>query len=358
MAMRLPGAAVLLAAAAVCLAGGPAARGAQDRAAFEIVDELGRTVAVPGRVERVLSLEPETTRIIVALGAGGSLIGIDYFLRHHDHLFPLVFPRALDLPVVSNQGQDLHFETAMRLRPDIVFASPSEYRAAETIARKMKVPVVALASMGRIDGLIAEIGTLGRVLGRDERAAWLVSYMRARLEEAAGGAAARRPEDRPSVYLSFWGSLVRTPVAYDPVEKAGGRNVAAGLVSDHLGTATLTVPLEKLFVWDPDFILIQGNYLPAERRVTVGEVLRDPRLGSLRAVRAGRVHYTFGFWYWWDPALVLVETLYLSRLFDGRAMPGPELARTGDAIFKDIYGADGVFSALCRALECHEWTTR
>lgn len=346
---------MVLIGAAACLAGAAAPGHGQDRAAVEVVDSLGRTIAVPGRVERVISLEPETTRIIVALGAGDRLVGLDFFLHYHDHLFPLVYPRAMDLPVVSNQGQELNYEEALRLRPDVVFVSPSEYRAAEAVERKMKVPVVALASMGRIETLIAEIGTLGRVLGREERAAGLIAYMRTRLD----GAAHRAKEgERPTVYLSFWGSLVRTPVSYEPVEAAGGRNVAAGLVPESLGTTALTVPLEKLFVWDPDVILIQGNYPPAERRVTVEGVLRDPRLGSLRAVRAGRVHYTFGFWYWWDPALVLVETDYLARLFGGRAVTGPEFVRSGDETFRNVYGVEGAFSALCRALECHAWTTR
>lgn len=348
----------VLAGAAACLAGAAAPCHGQDRAAVEVVDSLGRTVAVPGRVERVISLEPETTRIIVALGAGDRLVGLDFFLRYNDHLFPLVYPQAMDLPVVSNQGQELNYEEALRLRPDVVFVSPSEYRAAEAVERKMKVPVVALASMGRIETLIAEIGTLGRVLSREDRAAGLVAYMRSKLDGAARQARERRPEERPTVYLSFWGSLARTAVFYEPVDAAGGRNVAAGLAPDRLGTTALTVPLEKLFVWDPEVILIQGNYPPAERRVTAEGVLRDPRLGSLRAVRSGRVHYTFGFWYWWDPALVLVETDYLARLFSRRAISGPEFVRIGDEIFRDVYGVEGAFAALCRVLDCHEWTTR
>jgi iron complex transport system substrate-binding protein len=324
----------------------------------EIVDSLARRVTVPGTVDRIISLEPEVTRIIVALGAGEKLVGIDFFLRYHDHLFPLVFPQGDRLPVVSNQGQDLHYEEALRLRPDVIFTSPSESRAAEAIEKKMRAPVAALASMGRFDGLLAEIETLGRIVGREDRAAGLVSYLKARLEEAGRPFAAAGSAAGPSVYLSFWGSLVRTPVSYEPVEAAGGRNVASGALPDHLGTAALTISLEKLLVWDPDVILIQGNYLPSERQVTVEGVLRDPRLASLRAVRTGRVHYTFGFWYWWDPALVLVETLHLARLFYPAGAPSGDLVRTGDEIFKEIYGTEGLFSALCRVLECHAWTTK
>jgi iron complex transport system substrate-binding protein len=344
--------------AGILLVFAAAARAAQAPAPVTIVDSLGRKVTIPGAVNRIISLEPEITRIIVALGAGERLVGIDFFLRHHDHLFPLVFPPSAGLPVVSNQGQDLSYEEAIHLRPDVIFVSPSEFGAAGAIERKMRVPVVALASMGRFEGLLGEIGTLGRVLGREGRAAELTALFEDRLGAAGRRAASVPAEARPSVYLSFWGSLSRTPVSYEPVEAAGGRNVASGILPERLGAAGATVSLEKILIWDPDVILVQGNYAPEERAVTVETILIDPRLASLKAVRNRRVHYTFGFWYWWDPALVLVETLYLSRLLHPDGSPAPDLVREGDAIFKDFYGVEGAFGNLCRILGCDEWTTR
>jgi len=333
----------------------PAGLAGQAGGPIKVVDSLGRTVVLPAKVERIISLEPEITRIIVALGAGERLVGIDFFLRRHDRLFPLVFPPSERLPVVSNQGQDLNYEEAIRLRPDIIFSSPSEFRMTDSIERKMKLPVVALASMGKFRDLLAEIETLGRIIGREERAAELVSFFGRRMGSLRETGPVRAAGAGPSAYLSFWGSLLRTPVSYEPVEAAGGKNLASGLLPSYLGTAGATVSLEQILLWDPEVILIQGNYPPAERQVTVEGILRDPRLASVRAVRDGRVHYTFGFWYWWDPALVLVETAYLVRLFHPGSFPDFDLTREGDAIFKEFYGAEGLFSALCRVLDCHEW---
>jgi iron complex transport system substrate-binding protein len=338
----------------VMLAASAAAAG-QAGDSMRVVDSLGRTVVVPARVERIISLEPEITRIIVALGGGDRLVGIDFFLRRQDLLFPLVFPASRTLPVVSNRGQDLNFEEAIRLRPDIIFASPSEFRTAETVERKMRVPVLALASMGRFEELLGEIETLGRVLGREERAAELTTYFKGRLEEVRRAASATAAEPGPVVYLTFWGSLVRTPVSYEPVDAAGGKNAAARLLPSYLGSSGTTVSIEQILRWDPEVILVQGNYPPAERRVTVEGILGDPRLASVRAVRNGRVHYTFGFWYWWDPALVLVESLHIVRLLHPGSLPAFGLTGEGDEIFKQFYGKDGLFSALCRVLECHEW---
>ncbi len=345
----------LLCGAVLIMLAAPAGVAGQAGGPINVVDSLRRTVAIPARVERIISLEPEITRIIVALGEGKRLVGVDFFLRNHDRLFPLVFPPSERLPVVSNQGQELNYEEAIRLRPDIIFSSPSEFRMTESIERKMKRPVVALASMGKFRNLLAEIETLGRILGREERAAELVSFFGSRMELVRGIGPPRAADAGPSVYLSFWGSLLRTPVSYEPVEAAGGRNLASRLLPSYLGTAGATVSLEQILLWDPEVILVQGNYPPAERLVTVEGILGDPRIASVRAVRDGRVHYTFGFWYWWDPALVLVETAYLARLFHPGSFPNFDLTREGDAIFKEFYGVEGLFSALCGILDCHEW---
>lgn len=340
----------LAASPAPILAGDPAQ--AQPAA---VTDSLGRRVDIPPRVRRIISLEPEITRIIVALGGGDRLVGLDFFLRYHDHLFPLLFPAGAGLPVVSNQGQDPNYELVLKLRPDVLFSSPSEFQSTETMQLKLRTPVAALASIGKFEKLLDEIETVGRVIGREDRARELAAYFRNRIESVRRALRDVPAGTGPRVYLAFWGSLLRTPVSYEPVDAAGGTNCAAGLLPSYLGAAGATVPVEQILRWDPEIILVQGNYLPGERTVTVESILRDPRLASLKAVRAGRVHYTFGFWYWWDPALVLVETLYLARLFHPREFPAFDFEKEGNEIFREFYGVEGAFTALAKVLNCHEW---
>jgi len=341
----------LAVAAALAL---PVAPAVSDQVARSVIlDNLDRRVEVPERVERIISLEPEITRLIVALGAGGKLVGVDYFLKTQDRVFPLVFPSARTLPVVSFQGQFPNFEEIIRLRPDLVFSSPSEFEWTQSLQQKIRTPVAALASLGKFANLLEETAVLGRILGRADRARELALYF-----EAATHGVGRNSLPGPRVYLSFWGSLLRTPVDYEPVEAAGGRNCAAGLLPASLGSAAATVQVEQIIRWNPDIILIQGNYPPGERAVTVEDVLSDSRLASVRAVKERRVYYTFGFWYWWDPALVVVETAYLASLFHPAEFPGFDLDRAGRAAFGKFYGSAAAFSALAEALKCHDWVRR
>jgi iron complex transport system substrate-binding protein len=323
-----------------------------------IKDSLRRTVAVPLRVERILSLQPEITRILVALGAADRLVGLDYFIGRDDHLFKILFPGGTRLPVVSMPDESVNKELIVRLDPDIIFTSPTELQVPESIQRSLGIPVAALASMGSFDGLLKEIELVGALTGLGERAGELGRYFREKIRFITESIGPLDPKDRPKTYLAFWSSLVRTPVFYEPVQAAGGRNVADNLLPSHFGTIGTIITLEQVIKWDPDVILIQGSFLPSERQVTVEGVLADKRLGSITAIKQRRVHYTLGFWYWWDPAGVLVESLYLARLFHPEKFGRLDLEKEGNAIYKMFYKKPEVFTKLMRFLDFHEWTEK
>jgi len=333
----------------------PSVLSAAQSGGLTVKDSLDRTVVIPAKVKRIVSIQAEITRLIVALGGGDDLVGIDYTLRLHDHLFKHIYPEESRLPIVSMAENNINLETVVSLKPDIIFASPFERQIVDAIQRKTRIPVVALASLGDVSKLADEMRLVGRILGRERRAEELAAYF-----TGAVGLVQERLKDvprgtRPRVYMSFWGFLTRTPIHYDPVEIAGGLNLAEKIIPDVLGSVGTMVKIEQIILWDPDLILVHGNYLPKERTVTVESVLKDSRLASLSSVRSKRVFYTFGFWNWWDIAEVLLETEYLAHLFHPDRFPEFDLGRRGDAIYKKFYGLDDGFAKLSAILRCAEW---
>ncbi|MGH9777916.1 MAG: ABC transporter substrate-binding protein, partial [Candidatus Acidiferrales bacterium] len=75
-----------------------------------ITDQTGRTVRVPARVERVISLAPNVTEILYALGVEDRLVGVT-----HQCNFP---PAAVAKPKV---GDTLNpsLEVLISLKPDL-----------------------------------------------------------------------------------------------------------------------------------------------------------------------------------------------------------------------------------------------
>lgn len=76
-------------------------------------DDLARPVAVPREIRRVVTLAPNVTEMIFALGAGDRIVGADDYSN-----YPAA---AAKLPRVG--GMQPNIEKIVALKPDIVFAS-------------------------------------------------------------------------------------------------------------------------------------------------------------------------------------------------------------------------------------------
>lgn len=76
-------------------------------------DDLGRDVALPAHIARVVTLAPNVTEMLFALGAGNRIVGTDDFSN-----FPVA---ARALPKVG--GMQPNLERIASLKPDVVFAS-------------------------------------------------------------------------------------------------------------------------------------------------------------------------------------------------------------------------------------------
>ncbi len=343
--------AALMLSLAVC---GAASAAGETPSVRTVVDSLGRSVVLPASLERVLSIQPEITRIIVALGAGSRLVGIDHFLRAEDPLFRFIAPGQDRLPLVSMADYNVNTELVLRLAPGAIFGAPEDKSIVDSLQSKTGIPTIALSSLGRFDRLLEEMALLGSILGRPDRAAELIAYFKAEVESVRR-AVRESADPPPRVYLAFWGSPTRTPVHYEPVDAAGGTNVAENLLPPFLGTLIANVSIERILAWNPDIIHVHGNYPLRRRPVTTAQFLSDGRLRTVAAVRNRRVRYTFGFWNWWDPAEVLVETRYLARLFHPRLFPAEDWAAEADGVFKKFYGVERAFAALSESIGCREW---
>jgi iron complex transport system substrate-binding protein len=125
----------------------------EETIASPIQDDLGRDVAVPANVARVVTLAPNLTEMVFALGAGAKVVGADDFSN-----FPAA---ALQVPKVG--GMQPNIEKIVQLKPDLVLAStegnhPNLSRALE--AAKIPLYVVRTDRLQEIAPAMQRIGTL------------------------------------------------------------------------------------------------------------------------------------------------------------------------------------------------------
>jgi iron complex transport system substrate-binding protein len=221
------------------------------------------------RSARIVSLNPTTTELLVAVGAGPRLVG-----RSDACDYP---PRAASVPSLGG-GFPPSVEAVVGARPDLVVLYHSSGNAAAA-ARLQGLGIRVLRI--RTDRL-ADVARAARVLGNavglaaaGDSIAQLLEAELASERVAGGGLPGRTPAlllawDQPVIVLGA-GSF-----ASELLELAGGRNVFADV-----SAPSVPVSLEAIAERRPQVVLLAGSEMPGlEGR---------PEWRTLPAVRAGRL---------------------------------------------------------------------
>jgi iron complex transport system substrate-binding protein len=239
-----------------------------DASTTRIADDFGDTLTLRTTPRRIVSLNPATTELFFALGAGDRLVG-----RAQFDLYP---PAAEAVKDLGNAIQP-NVEAVLGAHPDLVtlYASNSNRDAA---ARFHAAGVATLTL--RIDHIAdfqRAVGILGRVLGDTIRAAVVVDTVSRTLDRVR---TAMRGAPQVSAFWKAWDSPVIAigggSFLSELVAIAGGRNI----YGDDPRPA-FDVTIEDVVRRDPD-VVIAGPQSGARMRA-------EPAWRALRAVREGRI---------------------------------------------------------------------
>jgi len=260
--------ALIVAAAVWAACGGPGRAGD-----VGVEDGSGREVRLEAPAERVISLIPAVTDVLVAMGAADRLVA----RTDHD-----IDPRIADLPSVGG-GLTPSLEWLAARRPDLVVAWP-DATSRSVVARleAVGVPVYAAPSETVADALAVtrDMGTLlGMQAAADSLAAALDSGLDRMSASVVGHSA---PEVLYLIGLDPLTAAGPGTFVDELVRVAGGRNVLRDL-----DMRWPQLALEEVLRRDPDVIVVAR----APQEPGLLESLRDtPGWRDLTAVRTGRVH--------------------------------------------------------------------
>jgi ABC-type Fe3+-hydroxamate transport system substrate-binding protein len=219
---------------------------------------------------RIVSLNPTTTELLYAIGAGPRLVG-----RSRACDYP---PAAADVPDLGD-GFPPVVEAVAGVSPDLVvlYHSTGNAAAAGRLGQ-LGIPVLRLRT-DRLTDVARAARVLGRATGAGNAGDSVAAALEAELARARATSSRGRGEGIP-VLLLAWDqpaiALGRGSFASELVELAGGRNLFADVAA-----ASAPVSLEAIAAREPAVAILVGSEMPGlEHR---------PAWRALPAVREGRV---------------------------------------------------------------------
>ncbi|MGH9714502.1 MAG: ABC transporter substrate-binding protein [Candidatus Acidiferrales bacterium] len=267
-------AAIALSAVGLCSAQLHAQSTAKATTGKIVTDETGRRVVVPAEVKRIVTLAPDLTETIYALGLQERLVGDTDVCDT---------PPAAKMKAHVGTPVSPNLEAIVALHPDLVLASTSINRRETVDALRRLGIAVYTSDPHTVRGMLDSIAEIADMTGAGEQGAAVVATLRARLDVLH-----QRMTDLPLVHVLF-------VVWEDPLITVGQNTFIADALR-WAGAESIIVSkqnwprvgLEEVVRLQPEYIVLTGDHLKAEGGGT-GDLSTRPGWKELRAVELGHV---------------------------------------------------------------------
>ncbi len=229
--------------------------------------------------ERVVSLDPGITEVILRLGASSLLVARP---NHTDE-----FAEIAQLPTVGT-GITPNYEAIVRAAPDLILTSGA--RGAVFDDLRAIAPTLSLPWLS-VDDVVTGIQSVATALGYSDAGQQLAAKVEQGLQD-------RVSEDSPRVLL-----LIGAPNEAQPdlwyikdnslhgaaLRAAGGRNAI-----ETSSSGAPSISIERLLSLDPDVVIMMIANPQANAQTLVEHRRFWDRLDQLTAVQQDRIHFLVG----------------------------------------------------------------
>ena len=339
-----------------------------------LIDNADRVVTVPRPIERIVSAPPDATRLIVALDEWNKLVGISRcgsmcLCYNSPEVAPICAAEVcggmlFELPVVGHPWATINnVELTLSLEPDVIFDFGAYTDAANTLQEQTGVPVVCIKSSGHKFETVYEAAELvGTILKKEEEAQEVISLVKEKIDKVREVTSEIPDDEKPTVYFATRGAdrVTRTIDFYEPLNIAGGINVAKDLLPSAGGSGTTLVDVskEQIIAWNPDIIIVSHSYSkPLDEVNDVEMILSDPDLQTVDAVKNHRVYFSMYSYCCGRPQdRNLANMMYLAKLFHPEEFEDLDVEEEGNEIYEGFLGVGGLFSEYADAtIWIREW---
>ena len=273
-----------------------------------VTDDLGRSVTVPVKITRVVSLAPNLTENIFAVGAGDWLVGVTTFCNYPE--------QAKEIAKIGDT-MNPNMETIVALKPDVVFVSTASQIEAFMQTLEQNGIAVYVTNPTSLDAVFEELSHLAVLFGTEAETRPNTDKLQRRRINIGDKVGTYLAEDASQEAFDKRVGVVRVfvQVSKEPlftignssflnevIEEAGGRSVTA-----NVETAYPELSKETALALQPEAIILSDS----EDNSEPNDVFKNSP-----AVKNGRVYR--------------INADILSR-------PGPRLVDALEQIARDLH---------------------
>ena len=211
-----------------------------------VTDDLGREVKIPQKIDRAVSLAPNLTEDVFAVGAGDRLVGVTTYCD---------YPEAAKKIQKVGDTLNPNIETIVALKPQIVLVSTASQLEAFSKILADNGIAVYITNPKSLDDIFKDLAQLGDIFGTQDTAAKVVGDLTDRVATITRAAAGKMPV-RVFVQISKEPLFTIGKQAFvtEIVKRARGESVTA-----NIETAYPNLSKETALALAPDVIILSDS---------------------------------------------------------------------------------------------------
>ena len=238
-----------------------------------VTDDNKNSVTINAKPMKIVSTAPANTETLFALGVGSRVVGVTSLDDYP--------PEVKNIAKIGDFQANT--EAIMALSPDLVVGYSGNEEALAPV-QKAGTPVLIM-NPTTLDGIYANITTIGAATGATGAAAALIDVMKQDIKGIADKAAAAT--SKPTVFYAVDNTLWTVgPGSFvdELLNLLGVTNVADTPAGGAAAKSYYQFSAEQLVAADPDVILLPGSVYKSAQEFT-----SDPRFAGMKAVKNGTV---------------------------------------------------------------------
>jgi len=223
----------------------------------KFTDSTGREVEIPKNIDRIAPSGPLAQVVLYTL-CPDKLVGLAAEMK--DSQTEFIDEKYRSLPVFGNfYGDTLNMEAIMSAKPQVVIdigeMKPTAKEDMKGVQDKTGIPSIFIHM--ELDSMAEAYRTLGKIVGEEDQAEKIASYVEKTLSEAKEKSESIPDDKKVRIYCGSGDAgltaLIKGTVHSDIIDAAGGENVADVEQSARGGVSDIS--MEQLMLWQPDVIL-------------------------------------------------------------------------------------------------------
>ena len=301
---------------------------AEEKTSFSITDQTGRVVEFDDVAQTAASGYYIVTTTLIGLGCADNLVGVE-MKADSRKIYSAAAPQIIELPSLGNK-KNFNLEECVATDPDVVFlpVSLQDY-VAQLEEMDMKVILLNPETSRSFD---EAVDIIAKIMGKEDIAEQYFAY-----RDELIGKYIKEVEQKKRVYFA----------GGDVLEAVGGAMFQNELIKQAQGEYVFqdslanvnswqTINIEEIIAADPEYIFIEQD------GISVEDILNDPSLSEVTAVKDGHVYVFPSEYETWDTPnlssclgiLWMYATLYPERL------SLTDVATEANAFYQQFYGFD------------------